>query len=57
MTAQLAMVEESDKLRIYVAEKSANMFYQMSEIVVGSAMLETLKPGDFVGATKILYKK
>lgn len=57
VTTQLAAVEESDNLRIYVAEKSANMFYQMSEIIVGSAMLQTIKPGDFVGATKILYKE
>lgn len=56
VTAQLDKVDESDNLRIYVAEKSANMFYQMSEVIVGSAMLETIKPGDYVGATRILYK-
>jgi hypothetical protein len=54
---QLASVEESDDLKIYVSEKSANMFYQMSEIIVGSAMLEAVEPGDFVAATKKFTKE
>lgn len=57
IAAQLSAIEESDNLRIYMAEKSANVFYQMSEIIVGSAMLEATEPGNFVGAAKKLTKE
>lgn len=55
--AQLSAVEETDDLRIYVAKTSANVFYQMSEIIVGSAMLEAIEPGDFLAATKRFTKE
>lgn len=54
---QLSAVKETDNLRIYAAEKSANMFYQMSEIIVGSAMLEAIEPGDFLAATRRFTKE
>ena len=51
---QLSNVEESDKLNIYVADNS-NVFFQVSEIVAGSAMLEGVEPGDFEAATTRLF--
>jgi hypothetical protein len=48
---QLASVDESDSLKIYVAETADNNFFQVSDIIAGSAMLETVEPGDYVAAT------
>jgi hypothetical protein len=45
--AQLEQVDEKDEMFIYVAEKSANMFYHVSEVIVASAMLESVTSGDF----------
>jgi len=44
---QIAAIDETDKLEIYATEKQANLFYLVSEVIVGSAMLETVKRGDY----------
>lgn len=54
---QLSSVEETDELKIYVTESDANLFYQISEIIVGSAMLEAVEQGDFIAATKKFTKE
>jgi hypothetical protein len=53
---QLSLVEETDDLKIYVAE-TEDVFFQLSEIIVGSAMLEDVKPGDFVAAAEKFFEE
>jgi hypothetical protein len=53
---QLSLVEETDKLKIYIAE-TEDVFFQLSEIIVGSAMLEAVHPGDFVAAAEKFFKE
>jgi hypothetical protein len=54
---QLSRVEERDHLAIYLAPKSVNCFYQFSEVIADSAMLNVVKGGDYKGATKRLGKE
>jgi hypothetical protein len=54
---QLTAVNESDKLTIYIGEKEANVFYQMSETIAAKAMLDAIQPGDFQGANAKLMKQ
>jgi hypothetical protein len=54
---QLSSIEETDKLEVYVAEKSSNMFYLMSETIANSAMLNTVQSGDYEAAAKRLAKE
>jgi hypothetical protein len=53
---QLSSIEETDKLKIYIAE-TEDVFFQLSEIIVGSAMLEAVQPGDFVAAAEKYFKE
>lgn len=55
--AQLQQVEDGDEMFVCVAEKSANMFYHVSEVIVASAMLESVVPGDFNQATRKFYEE
>jgi hypothetical protein len=52
--AQMSRVEETDILKIYVAD-TTDVFFQLSEIIVGSAMLEAVQPGDFVDAAEKFF--
>lgn len=54
--AQMSRVEETDILKIYVAD-TTDVFFQLSEIIVGSAMLEAVQPGDFVAAAEKFFKE
>lgn len=54
---QLKAVDETDKLRIYVGEKEANIFYQMSEVIAAKAMLDAIELGNFQGANAKLMKE
>lgn len=54
---QLSLVDETDKLEIYVPEKRVNLFYMLSEIIVNSGMLEAVESGDYIAATKKLAKE
>jgi len=51
---QLSLVEETDNLKIYAAENE-DVLFQFSEVIVGSAMLEAVQPGDFVAATEKFF--
>jgi hypothetical protein len=51
---QLAKVEDTDQLSIYLAEKNVNCFYQFAEAIADSAMLEAVHQGDFDAAIKKL---
>jgi hypothetical protein len=51
---QLESVDESDKLAVYVGEKEANIFYQMSEITASKAMLDAIEHGNFEAANRKL---
>jgi hypothetical protein len=53
---QLSSIEETDKLKIEIAE-TEDVFFQLSEIIVGSAMLEAVQPGDFVAAAEKFFKE
>jgi hypothetical protein len=52
--AQLSVIEETDNWKIYVAE-TEDVFFQLSENIVASAMLQAVKPGDFVAATENFF--
>jgi hypothetical protein len=54
---QIAAIDETDTLEIYATEKQANLFYLVSEVIVGSAMLETVKRGDYKLAIEKLTKE
>jgi hypothetical protein len=54
---QIAAIDETDKLEIYATEKQANLFYLVSEVIVGSAMLETVKRGDYKLAVEKLTQE
>lgn len=53
---QLSLIEETDELKIYIAD-TEDVFFQLSEIIVGSAMLEAVQPGDFVVAAEKFFKE
>jgi hypothetical protein len=53
---QLSLIKETDNWKIYVAE-TGDTFFQVSEIIVGTAMLEAVQPGDFVAATEKFFKE
>jgi hypothetical protein len=53
---QLARIEETDKLKIYVAE-TEDVFFQFSDSIVGSAMLEAVQPSDFVAAAEKFFSE
>jgi hypothetical protein len=54
---QLLQVEETDKLTIYLAPKTVNCFYQFSEAIADTAMLNEVKRGDAREATAKLAKE
>lgn len=54
---QLKAVDQTDKLKIYIGEKEANVFYQMSETIATKAMLDAIEPGNFEGANVKLMKE
>jgi len=54
---QLSSVEETDHLAIYLAPKTVNCFYQFSEAIADSAMLNAVKGGDYREATRRLGKE
>jgi excisionase family DNA binding protein len=49
---QLAQVEDTDQLAIYLAEKSVNCFYQFAEAIADSAMLNAVGKGDYEAALR-----
>ena len=53
---QLSLVEETDNWKIYVAE-TEDVFFQLSENIVSSAMLEAVQSGDFVVSTEKFFKE
>jgi len=55
--SSLKRFDETDKLKIYIGEKEANIFYQMSETIATKAMLDAIEPGNFEGANTKLMKE
>ncbi len=51
---QLEIVDASDQLCVYIGEKEANIFYQMSEITASKAMLDAIQRDDFAAANRRL---
>ena len=47
-------VIDGDPLEIYLAKANANTFYAFGDTIAGRAMLETIKPGDALGAFETL---
>ena len=45
------------KLRIYVGEVEANVFFQVSEMIAAGAMLEAIEPGNVLGANAKLMQE
>jgi hypothetical protein len=54
---QLEKVEDSDNLNIVVGRTEWNNYYQLSEVIVGSAMLNTVKSGNHREAAEKFYKE
>jgi hypothetical protein len=53
---QLSLADETDTWKIYVAE-TEDVFFQLSENVVSSAMLEAVQSGNFVVSTEKFFKE
>src|SRR5260370_350184 len=54
--SQLQLVEQTDNWKIYIAE-TGDVFFQLSEIVVQSAMLDAVQNGDYLAATEKFFKE
>ena len=53
----LADLEEPTNLTIYLSEQTGNTYYQFSETIVNSAMLDGIKKGDYEAAVRKLMKQ
>jgi len=51
---QLAKIEETDKLAIYLTKKNVNVFYEISEAIANSAMLDAVEKGNYYAAMRKL---
>jgi hypothetical protein len=54
---QLAKIEETDKLAIYLTRKNVNVFYEISEAIANSAMLDAVEKGNYDGAMRKLLNE
>ncbi|MDT5121899.1 MAG: hypothetical protein QOC96_1381 [Acidobacteriota bacterium] len=52
---QLTQVEDTDQLEIYMAPLNVNIFYQFSEIIANSAMLNAVDEADYMIALRKLF--
>jgi len=54
--SQLLLVEQTDNLKIYIAE-TEDVFFQLSDAIVQSAMLEAVQAGDYIAAAEKFFKE
>jgi hypothetical protein len=53
---RVSLVEQTDNLKIYVAE-TKDVFFQLSDAIVQSAMLEAVQEGDYIAAAEKFFKE
>lgn len=54
--SQMLLVEQTDNLKIYIAE-TEDVFFQLSDAIVQSAMLEAVQEGDYIAAAEKFFKE
>jgi hypothetical protein len=54
--SQVLLVEQTDNLKIYIAE-TEDVFFQLSDAIVQSAMLEAVQEGDYIAAAEKFFKE
>ena len=56
ISAALADLEEPIDLKIYLSEQSGNTYFQISETIVNTAMLDSIEKGDYETALRKLME-
>jgi hypothetical protein len=54
--SQVSVVEQTDNLKIYIAE-TEDVFFHLSDAIVQSAMLEAVQEGDYIVAAEKFFKE